>query len=200
MQPGPSDTTRALDVQLWLLSHMGRFDKAIDLWTEWIAARPDDPIAIGQRALLYSRTGQYEKAEQDLAELSKVFPRNFGQFYHLYWRREVDAAKTYFNWLERRENLHLRYKYWGRFLLGDIEGGLDHLEAAINRGQDLSFNRAQITFVLPRSTQQEVEQHPRFRSLLLQFGIDDSWRDEVMKMANDLTDVTGIHVQLDEAY
>ena len=184
----------------WTLSHLGRFDKAIDLWTEWIDAQPDDPLAIGERALLYSRTGQYEKAEQDLAELSKVFPRNFAQFYHLYWRRELDAAKAYFNWLESRENLQPFYKYWGCFLLGDIEGGINYVDEHIRRGVHPAYLRLQVGRVLPRSILGEVNQHPRFQAILKQFGIDDTWRDELMVMANDLAEVTGIHVQLDQAY
>jgi TolB-like protein len=103
-----------------LLTRLGRFDKAIELWTERIASRPDDQLAICERAVLYSRTGQYERADQDLAELKKVLPRNFPQFYHLYWRRELDAAKGYFNWLKSRKNLPQLVKYWGSFLLGCV--------------------------------------------------------------------------------
>jgi len=184
----------------YLLSQLGRFDRAIDLRTESIAAQPDDPIAIGERAMLYSRTGQYEKAEQDLVVLSKVFPRNFPQFYHLYWRRELDAAKAYFNWVESRKNLPLPHKYWGCFLLGDIEGGINYVEEEVNRVADPVLLHLNVVRVLPQSISREVEQHPRFQSILKQFGIDDTWRDELMDMANDLTDITGIHVQLDAAY
>jgi len=183
-----------------LLAQLGRFDRAIDCWTEFIATQPDDPIVIGERALLYSRTGQYEKAEQDLAVLSKVFPRNFPQFYHLYWCRELDAARAYFSWLMSRKNLALLYKYWGCFLLGDIEDGINHLEEAVNQGADPAWLRVQVSRQIPQSRMREVEQHPRFQAILKPLGIDDAWRDDLMELANDLTDLTGIHVQLDEAY
>ncbi|MDP7360236.1 MAG: TIR domain-containing protein [Pseudomonadales bacterium] len=155
-----------------LLTRLGRFDKAIELWTERIASRPDDQLAICERAVLYSRTGQYERADQDLAELKKVLPRNFPQFYHLYWRRELDAAKGYFNWLKSRKNLPQLVKYWGSFLLGDIEGGISYVEDAISRGTDPAYLRLEVTRVLPHSISREVEQHPRYQAILKRFGID----------------------------
>lgn len=53
---------------------------------------------------------------------------------------------------------------------------------------------------IPQSILREVLQHPRFKAVLKQYGIDNTWRDELMAMVNDLTDITGIHVQLDEEY
>lgn len=41
-----------------LLAQIGRFDKAIERWDEYVATQPDDPAAVGARAMLYSRTGQ----------------------------------------------------------------------------------------------------------------------------------------------
>ncbi|HJN51350.1 MAG: tetratricopeptide repeat protein [Pseudomonadales bacterium] len=207
LESAQHDLSDTMNLQTYrhLLTRLGRYDKAIDLWTELIAARPDDPIAVGERALLYSRTGQYEKAEQDLTELRKVFPRSFPELYHMYWRRDVDAAKAYFTWLEGRKNLQPLYKYWGCFLLADVEGGISYVEEEISRGVSaiLPVNpaqvRLQVTRPLPQSISREVEQHPRFQAILKQFGLDDTWRDELMAMANELTDVTGIHVQLDDA-
>jgi len=184
----------------FLLSCIGRFDKAIELWTEYIATHADEPIAIGERALLYIRTGQYEKAERDLETLAKVFPRNFPQFYDLYWRRELDAAKAYFGWLESRKNLLPLYKYWGCFLLGEIEKGLDYLEEAVLRSNYPFILRTNLHRVVPHSISREVDQHPRFQALFKRFGLDDAWRDELIEIANDLTDITGIHVQQDDAY
>ena len=184
----------------YLLSHLGRFDRAIDLWTERLGSQPDNLRAMLHRALLYSRTGQYQKAEQDLVELSRVAPRNFAQFYHLYWHRELDAAKEYFEWLESRENLPINFKCWGCLLLGDIEGGLNYAEQAANREIAPTIFRATVGAVLPQSILREVEQHPRFQVILTQLGIDDTWRDELIEMANDLSAISGIYVQLDEDY
>ena len=180
-----------------LLAQLGRFDKAIDLWTELIAAQPDDLLAIGARALLYSRTGQYEKAEKDLAAMRKVFGVSFAELCHLYWRRELHGAKNYYSQHEFGEPL---YNYWSCFLLGDIEGGLNYLEDDVGRGAHPAVFRSNIGEILPQSILRAVEQHPRFQALLKQFGIDDTWREELMVMANDLSAVSGIHVQPDDDY
>lgn len=190
----------SFDRYIHLLSALGFFEKAIDLWGQQISKYPDQPIAVGERALLYSRTGQYEKAERDLEELTRIFPRNFAQFYHLFWRRELDAAKAYFNWLEKRRNLPLVYKYWGAFLLGEIDKGIDYLVQAQDQGTSVFDQHVNLRRVIPYSTIQEIEQNPRYRELLATAGIDNAWRAELMDLANTLTDVTGIHVQLDEEY
>ena len=125
---------------------------------------------------------------------------HFAQFYYLYWRRDLDAAKAYFDWLEKRKSLVLLLKYWGCFLLGEIEKGLDYVEESLCRGAPAFYLRTSIRRALPQSTCEQVESHPRFQAILKEISVDDAWRDELMQMANDLTDVTGIHVQLDEAY
>ena len=177
----------------YLLQQVGRFDKAIDLCTEAIA---QDPLMTGERANLYSRTGQYEKAEQDLATAHKTYPRrNINDFYYLYWRRELDATKT--SWLENHEP---QYRCLGCFLLGDIEGGVSYLEEEILRGVHPAVFRSNIGALLPQSILREVEQNPRFQEILRQFGIDDAWCDELMGMVNDLSAITGIHVKRDDDY
>lgn len=191
-----------------LLLRLGRFERGIELLSQHIASRPDDAIAVAERALLYSRTGQYEKAEEDLAEVAKAFPRgrSFAQFYHLYWRRDLDAAKECFTWLESRRSLQPIFKYWGCFLLGDIDGGIKYVEEAISRGVstlqpvDAAFVSLQGTWCLPPSVALRVERHPGFQAIMQRFGVDDAWRDELIGMANELTDITGIIVRRDQDY
>lgn len=183
-----------------VLACLGRFDRAIDVCSERIASEPDSTIAVGERALLYSRTGQYEQAEKDLEILAKVLPRNFPQFYQLYWRREVDAAKAYFAWLEKRKNLPPIYKYWGCFLLGDIDRGIEHMEEAYRRGTATFSLRVNLHRVLPQSISKQVEEHPGYQAILARFGLDITWKDELMRMVNQLTEVTNIRVQFDEDY
>ena len=152
-----------------LLQHLGRFDRAIDSWTEFIASQPDNRNAVAARVMIYSRTGQNEKAEQDLATLRKW---SFASFHHLYWCREIDAAKAFLRQHPFDEPL---YKYYCCFLLGDIEQGINHLEEDIRRGQHPAVFRSNLGHVLPRSILREVEQHPRFQTILKQFSIDDNW-------------------------
>ena len=149
----------------------------------------------------YSRTGQYENAERDLAVVRKSDRSafSFGEFYQLYWRRKFDALKSYYS--EREfSKLEPLFKYWVCFLLGDIEGGIDHLEEDVSRGTHPAVFRSNIGEILPQSILREVQQHPRYQAILKQFGIDDTWRDELMAMTNDLSVVTGIHVQPDDDY
>jgi TolB-like protein len=179
-----------------LLTQLGRFDKAIELWTEFIATQPDDVYAIGSRAMVYSRTGQFEKAEADLPGLG---PSSFAQLYHHYWRGAIDAARTIFSqhpWNDP-ERIDPHLMYWCCFLLGDIEQGLDYLEEDVRRGTAPAVFRSNLGEALPQSILREVERHPRFQAILRQLGIDDRWRGELIEMANELAAVTGIRVEPD---
>ena len=156
---------------------------------------------LGARAMYYSRTGQYENAERDLAGVRKSDRSAFSfvEFYYLYWRRKFDAMKSHYSEHEFGK-LEPLYKYWVCFLLGDIEGGIDHLEEDVSRGAHPAVFRSNIGELLPQSLLRQVDKHPRYQAILKGFGIDDTWRDELMVMANGLSGVTGIHVQADDAY
>ena len=45
-----------------------------------------------------------------------------------------------------------------------------------------------------------LESHPRYQALLKRFEIDPAWCDELLKIANDLSRITGIRVQPDDDY
>jgi len=176
----------------YLLQQVGRFDKAIELATEAITQE----MGSGERACLYSRTGQYEKAEQDLTAIHKINPKpGIVDFYYLYWRRELDASKLV--WIENHEP---QYKCQACLLLGDLDGGINHLEEEIRRGSHPAVFRSNIGAMLPRSILRSVEAHPRYQAILNQFGINDAWCEELRAMANDLCDVTAIYVQPDDDY
>ena len=176
----------------YLLQQVGRFDKAIELATEVLTQE----MGLGERACLYSRTGQYEKAGQDLTAIHKINPKpGIVDFYYLYWRRELDASKL--TWIEDHEP---QYQCQACFLLGDLDAGFNHLEEEIRRGAHPAVFRSNIGAMLPRSILRSVEAHPRFQAILKQFGIDDTWCEELRVMANDLRDVTGIYVQPDDDY
>ena len=180
---------------------VGRYEEGIVHETTLLDLQPDDPIFRGERALMYSRTGQYTKAEQDLDIINRIWPRNFPQFYHLFWKGEVDAAREYFDWLEGRRNFEVLYKTYGRFLLGDIEKGLDYLEQAGDQtSYGVQWSRMRLRWWCPQSIVDEVERHPRYQTLLKEKNLDDAWQSELIRMTNQLTGLTGIHVQLDEAY
>lgn len=180
-----------------LLFALGRFDKAIDMFSAAYAQNPTTVLNLGTRAMLYSRTGQYQKAEADLRELSKTFPRNFAQFYDLYWHRELDAASAYFEWMEGQKNLLPLFKIWGSFLLGQIERGFDYIEAMNANSFGL---RLMFLCVLTPSIIRKVTSHARYEAQLTRHGIDAAFSDEVLRRVNEIEDITGIHVALDEDY
>lgn len=172
-----------------LLSQLGRFDKAIELMTR---------VGVGGRAIVYSRTGQYELAEQVLATVN-TGPFYFDQFYLYFWRRELDKAKEYYRNADPAELEPLDH-YWVLFLLGDFESGMDHLEEDVARGAHPAVYRSNIGEILTRSMLATLEAHPRYQALLKRFEIDAAWCDELLKIANDLSRVTGIRVQPDDDY
>jgi TolB-like protein len=180
-----------------LLFALGRFDKAIEHFSGLYARQPDSILNLGTRAMLYSRTGQYAKANDDLAVLAQTFPRNFAQFYDLFWRRELDAAKAYFEWMEGQKNLMVVFKIWGSFLLGYIDKGMDYLESS---NYDPATLRTVALYALTPSIIGTVTEHPRYKALLASHGVDDAWRDELLAKSNELEAITGIRVALDEDY
>jgi len=180
-----------------LLFELGRFDKAIDQYSDLIAREPQDMDALATRAMLYSRTGQYAKAEVDLAEFAKPSPRNFPQFYDLYWRRDLDAARAYFDWLDGQRNLLPVLKVWGCFLLGYIDKGMDYVEQSNVGIENLRLGSL---YPLTPSMKQAVIVHPKYKAILAKEGLDDAWRDELMTKVNKLEHITGIRVMLDEDY
>jgi TolB-like protein len=175
-----------------LLTQLGRFDRAIELWSEFVAVQPDDLYAIGSRANLHALTRQYDKAEVDLAAFRRT---SFPWFFYHCCRGEMDIARTLFEQWSFDDPLFL---YWGCFLLGDIEEGLDHLEEDVRRGVSPSVFRSNLGEYLPAPTLRSIEQNPRFQAILQQFDIDDAWRDELALMVDRLKDVTGIEVRADD--
>jgi len=176
---------------------VGRFENAIDLLTEIISA---NQAGFGGRAMIYSRAGQFEKAEEDIARqrLSNV-STTFLQLIQLYWQGKRDALEGTFSRTEF-DKQGLLWKVWISFLVGDIEGGMGYLEEDVSRGAHPAVFRSNIGEVVSKTLLQDIEQHPRYQAILKRFGIDDAWRDELTALANELTVVTGIHVRPDGAY
>ena len=104
------------------------------------------------------------------------------------------------DWLEKRRSLQLVFKYWGALLLGEIDKGIDYLEEAVDYGTEVTDIHVTLSRVLPFSTVQEIEKQPRYQSLLARFAIDQNWRQELLEIAGDLAQHTGIEVQMDEEY
>jgi TolB-like protein len=193
--PSMVEHTPVEDHYGYLLFALGRFDQAIDHYTAVYSADPDQILALGSRAMVYSRTGQYARAGADLEVLGKVFPRNFAQFYDLFWRRELDAANAYFEWMEDQQNLNPTFKAWGCLLLDHIDRGLEYI--AHWDPWNLSVTAL---YPLTPSMIRKVTDHSRYKELMAGAGIDERWIQEIMDTANSLEEITGIHVAPDEDY
>jgi len=194
---GLSASTNFSNYYCSALELLGRFEQEIEFITQELSVNPDRPLQLGVRAMTYSRTGQYRKAEDDLRQLAKIYPRNFAQFCHLYWTREMEAAREYYAWLEGQPRLQVLFKYWGAFLLGDIEKGLDYLVESEVEPWEFKISSVRC---LPQSRVHEVWNHPRHRARMESLGITDQWRDELLQLANEVAPITGISVKPDENY
>lgn len=195
-QPGADEYYDNL--HFWTYQAMGNFDKAIDVVTSLMELRPDLSILVGERALSFSRTGQYGKAEKDLEFITRIWSRNFAQFYHLFWRREIDSAKAYYNWLDKRKNLPLNYKVWGSLLLNDMDKGVDYLDTLMSHSSKevkLSLHR-----ILPQSTLKDLYRHSHFQQLMEKYSMDEASGEKVLRRVNELAHITGIEVRHDEEY
>lgn len=200
-----------------LLIRLGRFDQAIEHFTTSYLLH-EDPMHLGSRATLYSRTGQFERASADLAVLAKVFPRNFAAFYDLYWRGDEEAAKNYLAKMESGRTLAPIFKIWSRFLLGDVDGGFDVIDEqdvtisissatlSSTRTWNILTNasswhwalRVVVLQTLPPSTLSKVEAHPRYQKLIADLDLGDAWATELINEVNALEHITGIRVEPDD--
>jgi hypothetical protein len=86
-------------------------------------------------------------------------------------------------------------------MLGDIDKGLDLLEQAPDETTyGVAGSRLRLSWWCPQSVVAEVAQHPRYQELLKERGYDESWQAQLIQMVNQLTDITGIQIQLDSEY
>jgi len=175
------------------LANLGRFERAIDAIKQFLDTQPD-PIVRGDLALMYSRTGQFDKAEQELRELSTVWLTNFPQFHHLYWSGDLEEARAYF----QRTNFLNDIKVPGLIMLEQYDEAVDCLEEMIDNDPHLARDAYwTYRYLCPTSIIEEIDSHPRFIAALARMGIDDAMCEELIESVNALEDVTGIRIQRD---
>lgn len=185
------DGNELLALQPNLLANVGQFEKAISLWSEGMAASPDDPILRGWRAMLYSRSGQYQKAAAGITILDAVWSQHFTQVYHHYWLQELEDATQIFDSLMRRRNFSSFYRSWGCLLLRDIDRGIDCLD------QSKDYSWTHVSWIFPDSVLAELAKHARYQERLEKFGINDQLRTNLIEMVRELGPTTGIHLKED---
>jgi TolB-like protein len=182
------------DMQL-LLPVLGRYGEAIESLTNQLESKPDDAQAKMKRAMLFSRTRQFDKAEQDLQSLANPAHAEFVRFYLLYWQERMQEAERHFETILQDETAPLRFRFWSCSMMGLPEQAIDHMESSARRGAPIFNIRILLNSAVPRNRVAEVEAHPRFQGFLGHFGIDPGWRADLASMVNEITGITGIHLE-----
>ena len=63
---------------------------------------------------------------------------------------------------------------------------------------DFGNVRAMSRGKLPMSIVTELEDHPKFRDLMIKEGIDEAWQSELIDRLNDVSEMTGVVVRPDK--
>jgi len=177
-----------------LLPVLNRYGEAIDSLTRRLESKPDDLLARQSRAMLFSRTKQFGKAEEDIQFLSDNPHFEFVSFYHLYWQNRQEDAQRHFEKILQDDHLPLRFRFWSCSMMGQIEQAIEYMESSAERGAPIFNIRVMLNNAVPKNRIAEVEANPRFHRFLGNFGIDADWCSELSSLVNDVTGITGIHV------
>ena len=182
----------------WCLAQLGRHAEAIGYYDEDLKRDHNNHFARHFRALDYARTGQIEKAEQDLALLKNVWgPRNFAQFCHLVWTGD-DGARAYFDRLAGSRNFELRLKAVCAVMLGDIDQAVGYLEAGFVAGnQSMPAVWMNLYGYAAHDLVMDTERHPGFRAWREKIGFSDEFRQELVTQVNELSPIIGVEIMFD---
>jgi len=180
----------------------GQFDSAIRMLSSAIQKDPTRPIFRMNRSLYYSRLHQFEYAQGDIDKLGDSRYALQAQMFYYSWKAQPDRVLEYHGHLLAIDNIHPSNLLFSYSLIGDFDTAIEQYSEAVN-----SLSRAFIDFgplratcraKLPQTVVRELEQHPGFKKLLENEGVDDAWRVELMERVNELTHITGIHINLDD--
>ena len=177
-----------------LLPVLNRFGEAIDFLTNQLESRPDDLLARQSRAMLFSRTRQFGKAAEDIQLLSGLTRTDFVSFYDLFWQDRLQDARKHFEKILQDDKLPLRFMFWGCAMMGEIEKSIEYMELSAERGAPIFNIRVLLNNAVPPDKVAEVEAHSRYQRFLGNHGIDANWCSELSNLVNDVTEITGIHV------
>ncbi len=81
---GPDHLFASHDYMLRAMSYekLGKFDLAIQDWTNLLKRKPDDPFYLSERADLYSKIGKYDQAIKDYGKSIALNPREAAAAYY----------------------------------------------------------------------------------------------------------------------
>ncbi len=180
----------------------GQIENAIRQLSSIIQKDPARPFFRMERSNMYSRTDQFENAKRDIDVLGEGRYFYQANAFYYFWRDQPDRVAEFHDRLCAISNLHPNFLLYSYSMIGDFDSAIEQYGRAVN-----SLSRAYVDFgplravtraKLPMSLINQLEQHPGFKLLLEQEGIDEAWRAELMEHVNELTGITGIHINPDD--
>ena len=179
----------------------GRLNEAIRLWSNLIQKDPARPLFRCERSILYSRTGQFGDAAKDIEAIITPGHRILARAFHAYYRGDDEETNRQHEALLDLPFVQSTYTLWTCCLAGDIEGSMRHYEVSVNDRYrsfvDFGNVRAMSRAKLPTELVDQLENHPRFAALLEKEGIDETWRADLIRRLNDISEITGVIVHAD---
>jgi hypothetical protein len=151
---------------------------------------------------LYARTGQFEYAQRDIDALADGYCLVLARAFYYFWHGEPGRIMELHQRLLKDPLTHPNDLMWTFSMTGDLDSAIEYYAKAVNSLSASFIDFGPIRVVsrakLPKPLVNQLEQHPGFKLLLEQEGIDEAWRAELMERVNELTGITGIHINPDD--
>lgn len=181
---------------------LGYFDRAIECCVEDLRVNPENAVTRSDYCSWLARTGQYEKARQELDVLSEVWgPRHLAVFNYHYWKGEMDEAIACFEWLKDRKRYDMYYKGLHCVMLGDVEAGLDWFWQAHETSSGVSaITRVLNDGYLSASQLEDLYCRERYQELLRKLSTHDDDQVRMLERMNSIKNITGVEVKRDSEY
>jgi TolB-like protein len=180
----------------------GRYEDAISLWSGLIQKEPARPLFHCERSILYARNGQFEYAAKDIEVLTTPRHEIMSRAFLAYYQGNTEETLEHHQALLKLPYVHPTYPLWTYCMVGDIDQGLEAYDKSVNERHrhfiDFGNVRAMSRGKLPAELVSKIEEHPHFMELMKQQGIDNAWQTELIQRLNEISDVTGIVVRVDE--
>lgn len=180
----------------------GRYDEAIRLWSSLIQKDPARPLFRCERSILYSRTGRFGDAAKDIEAITTPGHRILSRAFHAYYRGDAEETSRQHAALLDLPFVQSTYPLWTCCLAGDIQSSMKYYEISVNDRYrsfvDFGNVRAMSRAKLPTELVDKLESNKKFSELLEKEGIDDLWRSDLIRRLNEISDLTGVVVQVDD--
>jgi TolB-like protein len=180
----------------------GQLEDAIRQISGIIQKDPARPFFHMERSILYSRTGQFEYAQQDIDILQKGRYFLTARAFYYYWQKQTDRVLEIRDQLLAIDNVHPNHLLYVNCLVGDFDSALGYYAEAVNSESrayvDFGPLRAITRAKLTSGMIEQLERHEGFTQLLRSQGVDEAWRMELAERVNELTPITGIAINPDD--